>query len=263
MEFIYYPILGIFAGLLSGLFGIGGGLIIVPVLHFALSQQGVSPEIIQKIAIGTSLMTIVVNISTSVQAQHKKKNVRWDIVKKMAPIIVIGTISGSFLSSLISAKVLEIIFSIYVLIVCAKMFFKDKEHVEAKKTSDLLYSIVSFIIGLKSSILGIGGGTISIPFLLWRGHNMRTAIGVSAAIGLPISISGALSYMYFGYGNALLPKYCIGFVSLPAFIGIISTSIISAKIGVHLSHKLSHTVLRVGFAVFLLLIAIKSILNFV
>ena len=164
MTFIIYITLGIFAGTLSGVFGIGGGLIIVPTLLYCFKLLNFPDAYTMHMAIGTSLSIILVTVSNSMYGHHLNKNVDWKIVKKIVSSIIIGAFLGSFVSKSLTASTLEKIFSIFVVLVSLKMFADIKVEKELKITGWFLYSVVGLIIGFKSTILGIGGGTISIPF---------------------------------------------------------------------------------------------------
>lgn len=259
MTYLIYLLLGVFAGTLSGLFGIGGGLVIVPTLLFCFRFLGFSPDLAIHMAIGTSLSIIVITSSNSVFSHHKRGGIDWKIVRKILIPLIIGTYSGGLISSKLSASLLETIFSVYVVLVSLKMFLDVKIDKVEKETSIIMYSIVGAIIGFKSAILGIGGGTISIPFLSWRGFSMKKAVGVSAALGLPISIVGSISYIVSGLKVTTLPEQSLGYIYLPAFIGVILTSSFFAHLGAKLSHKLPQDKMRKGFAIFLSIIAVKMI----
>lgn len=259
MTYLIYLLLGVFAGTLSGLFGIGGGLVIVPTLLFCFKFLGFPEDLTIHMAIGTSLSIIVVTASNSVYRHHKKGGIDWPVVKKILYPLVVGTFIGGQVSSMLSADLLEILFSTYVVLVSIKMFLDVKIDQNEKRTSPLLYSIVGFVIGFKSAILGIGGGTISIPFLSWRGFSMKKAVGVSAALGLPISIVGSASYIFTGLKVSGLPEHSLGYIYIPALVGVILTSSFFAHIGAKLSHKLPQQKMKKGFAIFLSIVAIKMI----
>lgn len=259
MTFLIYILLGIFAGTLSGIFGIGGGLVIVPTLLFCFKLLDFPSAYIMHMTIGTSLGIILVTVSNSMYGHHLNKNIDWAIIKKIVLFLLIGAFTGSFVSKDLATDTLELIFAAYVVIVSIKMFLEVKIERELRETSSVLYSIVGFIIGFKSTILGIGGGTISIPFLTWRGQPMKVAVGVSATLGIPIALAGATSYMYNGYGISELPKYSLGYVYLPAVVGVTLTSSFFARIGAKLSHRLPQDKMKKGFAIFLMIVAVKMI----
>lgn len=259
LTFSIYIALGVFAGMLSGLFGIGGGLVIVPTLLICFKILHFPEAHTMHMAIGTSLAIILVTVTNSMYGHHLNRNVDWEISRKIFVAIVIGAITGSFVSKDLAASTLEIIFSVYVVLVSIKMFMDVKVERELKSTSDHMYRFVGLIIGFKSTILGIGGGTISIPFLTWRGHPMKKAVGVSASLGIPIALAGAGSYIYTGYKLDGLPEYSLGYVYLPAVAGVVLTSTYFARLGAKISHKLPQQKMKKGFATFLLIVAIKMI----
>lgn len=255
-------VLGIFAGTLSGLFGIGGGIVIVPTLVFCFKAMNFPDSIIMHMALGTSLATIFFTALNSVYAHHKKKNVSWNLVFKLGIGVVIGTASGGLLSHILSTKTLAIIFAFYISFVAIKMWFGVNSEGVKKRVPLLIYNFIGFIIGFKSALLGIGGGTISIPFLTYTGEPMKKSVGVSAALGLPIALVGAISYAINGQSVAALPEHSFGFVYAPALVGIVLTSSFFARFGAALSHKLPQDKMRKGFALFLMIVAIKTIISF-
>lgn len=261
MTYLIYLALGVFAGTLSGIFGIGGGLIIVPTLLFCFKTLNFPAEHIMHLSIGTSLSIILVTVTNAMYGHHLNKNVDWSVVKKMFFPILVGALAGGFISKGMTAKALEIIFSIYVTLVSIKMFMDIKIERDPIDTKKIFYRIVGFIIGFKSTILGIGGGTISIPFLTWRGHPMKKAIGVSASIGIPIALAGTASYIYNGLDQSDLPEYSVGYVYLPALIGVVFTSAFFARLGAKFSKRLPQDKMRKTFAIFLMLVALKIFID--
>ncbi|OIQ16141.1 MAG: hypothetical protein BM556_15900 [Bacteriovorax sp. MedPE-SWde] len=259
MTYLIYLLLGIFAGTLSGLFGIGGGLVIVPTLLFCFKYTSAIPnDLAVYMAIGTSLAIILVTVSNSTYRHYKKGGVDKAIVLKLIIPIMIGTAIGAQFSNTLSPRTLEIIFGVYVTLVSLKMLFDKKIEGEMKKTSLLLYSLVGFVIGFKSAILGIGGGTISIPFLSWRGVAMKKAVGVSASLGIPIALIGSTSYILSGMKVESLPEMSLGYVYLPGFFGVVLTSAYFTKIGAKLSHSLPQERMKKIFVIFLFIVAFKT-----
>lgn len=257
---ITFLLLGVFAGTLAGIFGIGGGLVIVPILHFAFKGLGFPEDHLMHLCVGTSLSTIFITGMNSVHTHHRLKNIDWSIVKLMTPTVLLGTFIGGKLSGIISGDVLEKIFFVYVVVVSIKMWIDSRVESTSKETKKWLYSLFGLIIGIKSPLLGIGGGTISIPFLTWRGFKMQHAVGVSAALGLPIAFMGSLMAIYNGQGK-VLPEYALGFVYWPAVLGIGLTSSFFARIGAKMSQQFPQDKMRKGFALFLIAIAVKSFLT--
>lgn len=260
MVFLSYLILGALAGTLAGLFGIGGGLIIVPVLVYSFEIQGLPSEILTHLAVGTSLATIVVTSLSSIRAHHAKGSVRWSIFLLMAIGILLGAWFGVYTAIQMSGTVLQKTIGIFAILIAIKMWIgfkaRDGSHIPSRPT----FVSAGIFIGWASSIFGIGGGTLSVPFLRKSNLQMPEAVGTSAACGLPIALVGALANMFMGQGNDLLPAMTTGYVYWPAFLGIVLTSMLFARYGARLAHQLSAEVLQKLFAVFLLLVGTEFLI---
>lgn len=257
MIFLIYILVGMVAGTFAGLFGIGGGLILVPTFVYVLKLQGVSSEIAIHIAIATSLACIIpVAISSSI-AHHKQKSVNWAWVIPMSFGMIFGAFLGAKTALSIEGSSLEILIGIFAILVALKMFFGLKPIGSKPMPSKGVLALFGAGIAWLSAIIGIGGGTVSVPFLLWRGASMHRAVGTSAALGMPIAIFGALTNMFMGWGNSDLPEWSVGYVYLPALVGILLTSVLFSRLGVMLAHNLSQKVLTRIFAIFLLCIGIS------
>ncbi len=254
--------MGIFVGTLAGLFGIGGGLITVPITFYVLQSLGVEHATAIIMAIKSSLAIIIFTSTFSIYSHHKISPIAWKIVRELGPGVIIGTVLGSFLAVFLPAKALEIIFTVYVTLVSLKMWFGFKvEPNQDSAPSPVLNYIVGAIIGIKSAILGIGGGTISIPYLSWQGVPIHKAVGVSASIGFIIAISGTITGLFQSTDQFNLPPDAIGFIYLPALIGVGATGLVFTRIGSKLSYKLPQKKMQKGFAIFLFIIAAKSVTN--
>jgi hypothetical protein len=262
---VIYVLLGCCVGFLSGLFGIGGGLIIIPILSYAFEFIGFPDEVLMHMAIGTSLSIILVTVISSSYHHYRRGGIDFSIYKKLFVFIAIGSLTGGFLSQYLTAQTLKIIFTAYVVLITIKLFVDRNETAVEKKTPIWLYAIVGYIIGLKSAILGIGGGTISIPFLTWRGVEMKKAVGISAALGVPIALFGSAAYIYTGLSleNQVLPTYSLGYIYIPAFVSVSLFSSFVSKFGAKVSHNLSQRNLKIIFGSFLLLVFIKSLFSFI
>ncbi len=256
-----YCVLGIFAGVLAGMLGVGGGLVIVPMLVIAFTLQGFPPENIMHLALGTSLASIIFTAIVSSLSHHKRKGVDWDIVKKICLGILIGTYIGSFIASEISAQILKLFFAVFLFYVTYQMLFGKAP--KASRTIPKFFglSIAGLGIGFISSLVGIGGGTLSVPFMVWHNVEMKKAIGTSSAIGFPIAISGALGYFINGLSVVGLPEYSAGYIYLPALISIVIFSMLSAPLGVRLTHALPVAKIKKCFAVLLVIVAIKMLFD--
>lgn len=253
--------LGAVAGTVAGLFGIGGGLIIVPVLMFGFGLQGVNPEIIPHLAVGTSLATIVFTSLSSIRAHHRHNSVRWDLFRPMTVGIVGGALVGAWTASLMSGRSLELLIGIFVILVAVKMLL-DANPKPGRKVPDVAgLGIAGGGIGWASAIFGIGGGTLTVPYLSWCNVRMQQAVGTSAACGLPIAVAGALGNIWTGWQNPALPALSFGFIYLPALAGVILTSVVFARVGANLAHRLNARVLKRIFSIMLLLVGLRFLLS--
>ncbi|MCG2580555.1 MAG: sulfite exporter TauE/SafE family protein [Marinobacter sp.] len=256
-----YLALGAFAGTLAGLFGIGGGLIIVPVLIFSFGLQGISTEIAAHMAVGTSLATIVFTSLSSIRSHHLHGAVRWDILRPMTAGIVIGALVGSWTASLLSGPALELIIGIFVILVGVKMILEVNPKPGRVVPGSAGLGAAGAGIGWASAIFGIGGGTLTVPYLSWCNVRMQQAVGTSAACGLPIALAGAVGNIWTGWESPELPDLSFGFIYLPALLGIILTSVLFARVGANLAHRLNARLLKRIFAIMLILVGIRFLLS--
>lgn len=251
MEFLIYLVLGGFAGTLAGLFGVGGGMIIVPVLVYSFSLQGMNAEVLTHMAVGTSLATIVFTSINAIRAHHKKGAVRWYLFAWLTVGIVLGTVLGALTAAQISGPLLQKIIGVFAICVAIQMAFKLQPKASLGEPGKPTLGVAGGVIGWASAIFGIGGGSLTVPFLVWRSVPIQQAVATSAACGLPIAIAGALSFMFTGWGNPNLPPWSVGFVYLPALLGIAVTSMFFARFGARLAHRLSPLLLKRLFALLL------------
>lgn len=254
MMYVWFVIAGAFAGVCAGLFGVGGGMIIVPALVWIFSAYGFSPEVVAHLAVGTSLATIIITSISSLTAHHKRGGVRWEIWKNMAGGLVIGSIAGAAIADQIDGQVLQAMIGVGALLVAFKMLFlPNKEQTNKPAPPASVQFGAGTGIGVASSIFGIGGGSLTVPFLNYSGVPMRQSVGTSAACGLPIAIAGALGFAWFGQDVTGLPEGAIGFVHVSAFICISIASFIMAKVGAKLAHQLPAATLKRAFGILLLI----------
>ena len=259
--FASYLALGAVAGTLAGLFGIGGGLIIVPGLIFSFGLQGVSPEIAAHLAVGTSLATIVFTSLSSIRFHSQHGAVRWEIFRPMAVGIVGGALLGAWSASLLSGPALELLIGLFVIAMAIKMLAGANPKPGRDLPGQPGLAASGGVVGWASAIFGIGGGTLTVPYLNWCNVRMQQAVGTSAACGLPIAIAGALGNVWTGWEQPSLPAYSVGFVYLPALIGIVLSSVFFARFGAALAHRLDAAVLKRIFAVFLLIVGFRFLLS--
>ncbi|CCO25078.1 sulfite exporter TauE/SafE family protein [Maridesulfovibrio hydrothermalis] len=258
---LLFIVLGIFAGILAGLLGIGGGLVIVPILVFALPPLGIPEVHLMHIALGTSLASIIFTSLSSMRSHNKRGAVRWDIFKTITPGILAGTFLGSLSTSFMNTKILKGIFVIFLYYVASQMLFGLKPKASRQVPDSKGMFAAGSVIGIFSSLVGIGGGTLSVPFLTMCNITIHTAIGTAAAIGLPIALAGTAGFLWTGAGTAGLPPYCIGYIYLPALVGIVSASMLTAPIGVRLAHSLPVDKLKKIFAVLLIMVATRMLIT--
>lgn len=253
--FLAYIICGLVAGILAGLLGVGGGLVIVPVLSMLFAMQGFAGDVIVHMAVGTSLATIVLTSIASVRAHHKKKAVLWPVVWKLVPGIIVGALMGAAVADAMPTGLLRAVFAGFEVLVAIQMFLSLRPQAGRDLPGRWGMSLAGSGIGLISSIVGIGGGTLTVPFLVWCRVAVHQAIGTSSACGLPIAIGGTLGFIATGWKQPLLPALSSGYVYWPAWLGIVASSIIAAPMGARLAHRLAAHSLKKVFAVFLLVLA--------
>ncbi|GEM_PF-38068 len=255
-----YCLLGCFAGILAGLLGVGGGIVIVPALTFLFTSQHLTGEHTIHFALGTSLTTIMFTSISSMMAHHRRNGVEWPIVWKIAPGIVAGTFCGSWVAAHLSTGFLKLFFVLFLFYVATQMLLEIKPGAHRQLPGGAGMFGAGSVIGGISSLVGIGGGTMSVPFMLWCNVSLHRAIGTSAAIGFPIAFAGAAGYALNGMMAASsLPPYTLGFIYLPALAGIALASILTAPIGARLAHTLPVATLKRIFALLLVVMGIKML----
>ncbi|WP_044415073.1 sulfite exporter TauE/SafE family protein [Halarcobacter anaerophilus] len=260
---VLYILLGCFVGVAAGLLGIGGGGIIVPSLTAIFLMQGMDSENIVHVALGTSMATIVVTSISSLKAHHKKGGVLWNVVKMMTPGIIIGTFFATFLASFLSSLYLSIFFSIFMAYVSLQMFINKKPKPSRKLANPKVQFASGTLIGAISAMVSIGGGSLTVPYLVWQNVEVKKAIGTSAAVGFPIAVSGTLGYIINGWSNTDMSNLMFGFVSLPAFFFIAICSYFTAPIGVKLAHTLPVSVVKKIFSLLLISLSLKMLFSFI
>lgn len=258
IEFMIYIATGAVVGVASGLFGIGGGLLIVPVLTSVFLHQFDTTEAVH-LAIGTSIATIVVTAFSSVKAHNRLGAVRWDIFKLLTLGVLLGAFLGGWSSQFISSNKLGQIFGILEIIIAINMWLAVKPNPSRQLPGLAGNTFAGTIIGSISSIIGIGGGTLTTPYLLWNNVKVHQTIATSSAVSLPLAVAGAFGYFYAGLSATDLPPYATGFIYWPAFAGIVLASYFTAPIGARLAHQLPVKLLKKGLAVFLVILAIKML----
>jgi uncharacterized protein len=260
---LMYILVGAIAGVLAGLLGIGGGLVIVPMLVFCFVRQGLPEAMIMHIALGTSLASIMFTAVSSFRAHHKRGAVRWDVVRKIVIGIFTGTFIGSYIAAQLSTQFLKGFFVVFLYYVAVQMLTGKKPKPTRQIPGRTAMFGVGNVIGVVSSLVGIGGGTLSVPFMIWCNMPVHHAIGTSAAIGFPIAIAGTIGYIVNGWSVAGLPDYSVGYIYLPALVGIVVTSVLTAPLGVRLAHSLPVNRLKRVFSVLLLVVGTRMLISII
>lgn len=264
--FAYFPAfvaLGAIAGFLAGLLGVGGGLIIVPVLLWIFEQAGVVPAYVLHLALGTSLATILFTSASSIRGHHAKAAVDWGIVRVISPGVLLGTFLGASLAGQISSIGLKWFFVVFAVAVAAQMFANIRPQATRQLPATGGMFVSGSVIGVVSSLVGIGGGSLSVPFMSWCNVPIHRAVGTSAAIGFPIALAGASGYVVAGMRIGGLPDASLGFVYLPALVGIAFSSMLTAGLGARAAHALPVSSLKKAFALLLLCMAAKMLLGLI
>lgn len=260
MDVLILLSMGGLAGLLAGLLGIGGGIVIVPVLALVFSHQGVDASVVMHVAIGTSLATIVITSLSSIRAHQRHDAIDWRVFRLITPGIILGGMLGALIANQLGGETLRIVFGIFMLLVATQMALGGAAPPHRRLPGAPGLVTAGSLIGTVSTLMGVGGGSMSVPFLTWCNVPVRRAVATSAAIGLPIAVTGTLSYIGTGWQAAHLPPWSVGFVNLPAFIGIVVASTLSAPLGAALAHRIPPLLLKRLFAVFLLVLGIRLLL---
>jgi len=256
-----YLLLGAAVGLFGGLFGIGGGTVLVPVLLFLFAAQNFPPEYVLHLALGTSMANILFTALASTRKHHQLGAVNWRVVRRITPGILLGTALGAALASAISARILGGIFAFFVLVAAAQILLDVRPRASRQLPGTVGLTLTGMFTGWLSTLVSIGGGTIVVPFLIWCNVPLRHAIGTSAAIGFPVAAGGTLGYIVAGMNIGGLPEPHFGFVYLPALLGTAIASVITAPIGAKATHHVNVNVLRKLFAVLLFALAVKLLLK--
>ena len=250
-------LLGLCTGFLAGLLGIGGGMLMVPFITFILSDRGVAPDLSVKMAIATSMATIIFTSISSVRAHHKRGAVQWGIVRNLAPGIVLGAALASLgVFSLLKGSWLALVFAAFVGFSATQML-RDKKPAPSRTMPGTAGQLASGGgIGFLSGLVGAGGGCVSVPFMTWCTVPMHHAVATSAALGFPIALANGLGYVLAGQSVPGLPAGAVGYVFVPALVVIASASVLMAPLGVKAAHSLPVKQLKRVFA--LLLYALAS-----
>ena len=253
---------GVLTGLLAGLFGVGGGLIVVPALYFLFPTLHVPADATMHLALGTSLATIVITSLSSAYSHYRHGAVLLKVVFRLAPGLLIGTFIAALLADRLKSNVLLLIFAVFEMLVAIQMIAAFKVQNQRQLPGSLGLAYGGTVIGFVSGLVGIGGGTLTVPYLSWFGTPIKNAVASSAACGFPIALSGMLGFMWVGLDNKSLPPYTTGYVYWPAFLLIGVTSVMFAPLGVKLAHRLTSVWLKRLFALLLIMLSLRMLWKF-
>ena len=254
---LIYLAVGVLVGLFAGLLGIGGGSVMVPILSMVFVARGFSSDHVVHLALATSMATIIPGGIASAWTHHQHRSVNWDVVKKMLPGIVVGTFAGAVMAHFSSTAFLKGFFVVFICLLALQMLFNMKPRGGHALPGSTGLFVFGAVMGVISSFAGIGGAVMSIAFLGWCNVRMHDAIGTAAAIGVPLALAGTVGFIVTGLLDKNLPAQSLGYVYLPAFIGISITSFLIAPLGAKLAHRLPVAVLRKIFVVVLVVLAVK------
>jgi len=259
---IYYLILGLFVGYFSGLLGIGGGLIMVPVLSFLFEAQHIPAHNILHLALGTSMATILFTSVSSTWQHHAHQAVNWDIVRFITPGILLGTALGALIVGYVATLYITIFFVLFVYFAAMQMLIGVKPAATRDYPTPIGVTVAGMVIGGISSIVSIGGGVLSVPYLVWHKQPLRHAIATSAALGFPIAFGGTLGYIATGYLRGIgLPANSMGYVYLPVLLWLVIGTMLTAPLGAKATHRMPVATLRKIFALVLLVLATRMLIK--
>jgi len=256
--FFEFALIGLLAGYLAGFLGIGGGFVMVPALTWLfLRDSALAPWAIH-MAVATSLCTMLVTSLSSIYAHHRRGAIRWPLVRSLAGGLVAGAVLGAIIAAALKGDALTRVFGTFAVLAGVQLIVGRQPESERPLPGQPAISVVGVVIGAISSLIGIGGGALTGPWQLWHGIRAQNAVATSAACGYPIAVAGTLSFVALGLGGDL-PAQALGYVHLPAFVGIALTSALAAPLGAASVHRLPPRVVRRIFGGFLVLVGLRML----
>ncbi len=257
--FLLYALVGVAAGFFGGLFGLGGGIVVVPALYFLFKTAAFHAEVMMNMAVGTSLATAVFTATTSTWAHHRRGAVQWPAVRLLAPGVLAGGLLGAFAASGIPPDGLRVFFGLFEIAVAWQLLRNWRPRPSRRLPSSAVMIGVGVLFGALSALLGIGGGTLTVPFLYWCNTGMRQSVATSAAVGLPITLAGAVGHVLAGWGQPALPPGSTGHLYWPALAAIAATSVFAAPLGARVAHSVPVATLKRAFAMVVALIGARML----
>ena len=262
LELLLFILTGAIAGLLSGLLGIGGGVVVVPCLFYALSYHGIPPNEIMQIVLGTSLATIAFNTALSSRGHWKRHAVMLRALRRMLPGLILGAFLGATAAKYVPSEVLKWIFAVFEIMLGFYFFFMGPEGLKDENKLPSVWPMALIGVGISgfSTLLGIGGGVLTVPMLLFFKVPMRKAIGTSAATSFIIACIGTLSYLIYGFNQSGVVM-TLGYIYIPALLAVCGGTVLSSPLGVALAHKIPTQALKKIFAVILVVIGVSMMFS--
>ncbi|MBF0401786.1 MAG: sulfite exporter TauE/SafE family protein [Magnetococcales bacterium] len=258
LQFVGYLATGLVAGTIAGLFGIGGGIVIVPALLFAFHLDGINPVISMQLAVGTSLSTIIFTNLFAAWNHQRRGAIHWEMVRRYTPWVLLGAWLGTKLATIVDGETLRTLFGLFEISLGIRMLRTPPDNATLLTKEPTANPFVAMGIGTLSTLFGVGGGTMLVPALtLLSGLTIYQAIGSASAIGAMLAMAGTTGMIHAGWGNNALPPGTLGFVVPLAALGVIIGTLTTVPVGVRLAHKTESNLLRRGFGVLLLLVGIK------
>ena len=251
-------ITGVCSGIAAGLLGIGGGAIIVPALATALSVMGFDADVVQHVAVGTSLAIIIPTGLVSARAHFRRGALDVATLRQWVPFIVAGTFIGGLVAGQFSGNVLRIVFAVMAFVIAANIVLGFQTRLMGHlHGSAATHRISASVVGFISALMGIGGGTLSVPILTAVGYDIRRAVGTASAIGFLIAIPGTIGYVLTGWSAVGLPPGSLGYVNLLAFVALVPLTALFAPVGARLAHTIPQRALAYAFGGFLIITSLK------
>lgn len=258
MIWVEFALTGLVAGFLAGYLGIGGGLVLVPVLSWLLSRDPATASHATHMAVATSLSTMLLTSFSSIIAHHRRGAVDWLLTRQLAPGLLAGAVFGAIVADRLSSSALAAVFGVFALLVGLHMLLGRRPETHGRPASGTANAFAGVVFGAISSLVGIGGGSLTAPWFMWHGNRAQRAIASAAACGYPIAVMGTLSYIWLGR-NADTGDWTLGYVYLPAFLGIAAFTVLSAPLGAAAVHRTPPERVKRLFGAFLMLLALRMI----